>query len=147
MDVPVQPRVVHEDLQAAADEQDQEQEVDVVRDAQPGREAVRRGGLGDHCGTGRHWRQAEYRPLQIGCGDRESIKRISSRRAVRTNSHDHYSMEKYLISSPLRLRNCTDEDAMQPIPPPALYPCRTPPVIADLGRARQALAQSSRALA
>ena len=46
MDVPVQPRVVHEDLQAAADEQDQEQEVDVVGDAQPGREAI---GLARRC--------------------------------------------------------------------------------------------------
>ena len=41
MDVPVQPRMVHEDLQAATDEQDQEEEVDVVGDAQPGRKAIR----------------------------------------------------------------------------------------------------------
>ena len=34
--VPVQPRVVHEDLEAAADKQDDEEEVDVVGDTQPG---------------------------------------------------------------------------------------------------------------
>ena len=40
MDVPVQPGMVREDLQAAADEQDQEQKVDVMGDAQPSRKAV-----------------------------------------------------------------------------------------------------------
>ena len=40
MDVPVQPRMIRENLQAAANEQDQEQEVDVVGDAQPGRKAI-----------------------------------------------------------------------------------------------------------
>ncbi len=44
MDVPIQPRMVREDLQAATDEQDQEQKVDAVGDAQPQRKAVRLGG-------------------------------------------------------------------------------------------------------
>ena len=42
MDVPVQPGVVHENLQAAADQQDDEQEVDVVGDTQPDRKALGR---------------------------------------------------------------------------------------------------------
>ena len=40
VDVPVQPGVVHEDLQTATDQQDDEQEVDVVGDTQPGRKAL-----------------------------------------------------------------------------------------------------------
>ena len=41
MDVPVQPGMVHEDLQPATDQQDDEQEVDVVGDTQPGRKPLR----------------------------------------------------------------------------------------------------------
>jgi len=41
MDVPVQPRVIHQDLQTAANEQNQEEQVDVVPDAQPDRESLR----------------------------------------------------------------------------------------------------------
>ena len=79
VDVPVQPGVVHEDLQAAADEQDDEQEVDVVGDAQPGRKAVGRGGLGSRLGTDGHLRQAEYGPLHVGRGDGEQDRREEHR--------------------------------------------------------------------
>ena len=79
VDVPVQPRVVHEDLQAAADEQDQEQEVDVMGDPEPRREAVGRGGVGSRLGTDGHLRQAEYGPLHVGRGDGEQDRREEHR--------------------------------------------------------------------
>src|SRR5438093_11996505 len=39
VNVPVQPRVIREDLQAAADKQDEKEEIDVMVDAQPGGKA------------------------------------------------------------------------------------------------------------
>ena len=72
MDVPVEAGVVHEDLQPAADEQDQEQEIDVMGDAQPGREAVR---LRRRCGSkhavGRQCRKTDSAPLNVSRRDQE----------------------------------------------------------------------------
>ena len=45
VDIPVEARVLNQDLQAAADQQEQEKEVHIVGDAEPGREAVRGVGL------------------------------------------------------------------------------------------------------
>jgi hypothetical protein len=39
--IPIQPGMVREDLQAAANKQDQEQEIDIVGNTQPGGKAVR----------------------------------------------------------------------------------------------------------
>ena len=62
MDVAVQPGMIHEDLQAAADEQDQEQEVDVVGDAKPCREADRTGGPLDDRRARAHMRGSPATP-------------------------------------------------------------------------------------
>ena len=58
MDVPVQPGMVREDLQATADQQDQEQKVDVVGDAQPRRKAVWL------CGCFRDLRRGQMTPAE-----------------------------------------------------------------------------------
>lgn len=41
VNVPVQPRVIHEELQAAADEQNQKHGIGEASESQPNREAVR----------------------------------------------------------------------------------------------------------
>jgi hypothetical protein len=70
--VPIQPGMVREDLQAAADEQDQKQEVDVVGNTQPGRKAVR---LRRYCRSKRpaEWqcRETDGAPLDISRGKHE----------------------------------------------------------------------------
>ena len=59
VDVPVQPGVIRQDRQAAADQQDHEQEVDEVEYADPHRKPVRgRQVVGVHRGDGRNDRQA-----------------------------------------------------------------------------------------
>ena len=92
VDVPVQPGVVHEDLQAAADEQDQEQEVDVVGDAEPGRKAVRlRRRLGDHGGAGRQRRQADDGPLDVSGDKQKHEGRNEQEQCLASNAHDRES--------------------------------------------------------
>lgn len=44
MEVPIQPGMVHQDLQPAAHKQDDEEKIDIMGDAQPGRKAG-----GSHC--------------------------------------------------------------------------------------------------
>ena len=90
VDVPVQPGVVHEDLQAAADEQDQEQEVDVVGDAQPGREAVRlRGRFGGQRGAGRQRRETDRAPLDVSRGNQQQQRRDEQQECLESNVHGH----------------------------------------------------------
>jgi hypothetical protein len=63
--------VVPEDLETGPHQQDQEQQIDVVRDLQPGGEAVRvTEGVGDLEGRWRGLREAEEQVLNPNCGDR-----------------------------------------------------------------------------
>ena len=66
VDVPIKSRVIHEDLNAAADEQDQEQEVHIVSESNPSRKTIRprRRFRGEMRTCGYH-RQPGYRPLRI----------------------------------------------------------------------------------
>jgi hypothetical protein len=70
VNVPIKPRMVHEDLQAAADEQDHAQEGDIVGDAQPNRKAVRLGRrFGGNWGAGRQRRETQRAPLNVSRGN------------------------------------------------------------------------------
>ena len=95
VDVPVQPGVVHEDLQAAADEQDQEQEVDVVGDAQPGREAVRlRRRFGGQHGARRQRREADRAPLDVSRGNQQQQRRDEQQECLEPDTHDETLLSK-----------------------------------------------------
>ena len=94
VDVPVEPGMLHEDLQAAADEQDQEEEVHIMGDAEPGRKAVRRGGLGNRFGTGRDPGQTEYSPLQVGCSYRRDDHEDEQQESEALDSHETRSTEE-----------------------------------------------------
>jgi hypothetical protein len=88
MDVPVEPGMVHEDLQAAADEQNQEQEVDVVGDAEPGREAVRLCGrfVGQRRVV-RDRRKPQHAPLDISRRQQQQRRRDEQQEHPRSNMH------------------------------------------------------------
>ncbi len=90
VDVPVQPGVVREDLQAATDEEDQKQEVDVMRDAQPSREAVRlhRRFGGKHA-VGRQRGDADGAPLDVSRGNQEKQRRDEQQECLESNMHGH----------------------------------------------------------
>ena len=92
MDVPIESRVIHEDLNAAADEQDQEQEVHIVSDANPGRKTIRlrRRFRGEMRTCGYH-RQPGYRPLRIR-GDQyngENRQQGQERREPDADGNEH----------------------------------------------------------
>src|SRR5579875_1185005 len=88
MDVPVQPRMVHEDLQAAADEQNQKQEIDVVSDAQPWRKTVRhRSRFGTAVGVGRYYRQTDRGPLNVRCGYQQDKGRKKRQQCLEADTH------------------------------------------------------------
>ena len=90
VDVPVQPGVIREDLQAAADEQDDEQEVDVVGDAQPGRETVRlQCRLGAGVGVGWHQRQADRGPLDVRRSPQQGERRKEWQQCFQPDAHVH----------------------------------------------------------
>ena len=94
VDVPVQPGVVREDLQAAADEQDDEEKVDVVGDAQPGRKAMRlRRRLWDRSGGRRHRRQAEDCPLDVSGDKQKHEGRSEQEQCFASNAHDRESFQ------------------------------------------------------
>ena len=82
VDVPVQPGMVHEDLQAAADQQDDEEEVDVVRDTQPARKALRKRRVESRLGHGRHGGQPDRGPLKVGAATRTTSGETNSRSGV-----------------------------------------------------------------
>ena len=90
MDIPVQPRVVHEDLQAAADKQDQEHEVDVVRDAQPARKAKgpRRRSRRKLGNRRERWKTGNT-PLDVRCGNQEQRRQNEQQKCLASNVHGH----------------------------------------------------------
>jgi len=72
VNVPVQPWVIRKDLQAAANEQDDEEKVDVMGDTQPRRKSERLSRrFGRHCEADRQHGQADNRPLDIGRRNRQ----------------------------------------------------------------------------
>ena len=100
MDVPVQPGVVHEDLQTAADQQDDEQEVDVVSDTQPGRKALGRRCVEEEPGHGRHGGQPDRGPLNVGHDHRQHKRRNQQQKCASVGcawcyfSYDQASTER-----------------------------------------------------
>jgi hypothetical protein len=63
--------MVPEDLETGPHQQDQEQQIDVVSNPQPGGETVRdTDGVGDLGGRWRGLREAEEQVLNPSCGDR-----------------------------------------------------------------------------
>jgi len=99
MHVPVESRVVRQNLEATTDEQDQEQEIDVVGDAQPGREAVRlHGCFGSQCGTGRHRRKTDGAPLDVRGSNQEQRRRDERQEALQPDPHDETLFPKQIVT-------------------------------------------------
>src|SRR5512141_254251 len=82
--------MIHQDLQATSDQQDEEQEVDVVGDANPCREAERsRGRFGCQRGPECQMRKTGRAPLDISSGNQEQSGSQEQQKNLRPNAHRH----------------------------------------------------------
>jgi hypothetical protein len=70
MDIPVQPRMINQNLQATADEKNNEDQIDVVSDANPERKTLWLF-LAEELSALWDGRKAHRQPLHVGCKDRQ----------------------------------------------------------------------------